>query len=347
MNIAGFVSHGFGGDIVHVEVDLRRGIPDFKDIRGHKFLKRALEVAAAGRHHVFMFGPPGSGKTMAALRLPSILPDLSNEESIEVTRIHSLGGKLDSTVGLITRPPVRMPHHTASREGIIGGGKEQLPGEISLAHRGILFLDEAPEFSKSLLQSLREPLERGRIDITRSDIHYWYPSRFQLVMAANPCPCGSLGKENSSCFCSLLEIQKYWKKVGGALMDRIDVRIPVRSVKPDELMYGRQESSMRIRIRVEKAVKIQQYRYRENKFNRNAEIPASSLLKYCRMSGKGQTAFTEVSGKLGLSSRACHSVLRLARTISDLEGKEIIGKEHIYEAVQHRRYGDGDYFWKR
>ncbi len=332
---------------VLTENPLLSGDPDFKDIMGHAFLRRGLEVAAAGGHHVFLFGPPGSGKTMAAFRLPTILPDLSLEEAIEVTRIHSLGGKLDRTTGLITRPPLRMPHHTASREGIIGGGKDQLPGEISLAHRGILFLDEAPEFSTSLLQSLREPMERGRIDIARSDVHYWYPARFQLVMAANPCPCGNLGKKSNSCFCSMMEIQKYWKKVGGALMDRIDVRIPVRSVEAGTLISGAGESSSVIRKRVENTAGIQKMRFQGQTFFRNAEIPASSLLKYCVLSGKGKEAFTKASEKLGLSSRACHAVLRVSRTIADMEGKTLIEKEHIYEAVQHRRYGDGDYFWKR
>ena len=320
---------------------------DFRDIKGHTFLRRGLEVAAAGGHHLFLFGPPGSGKTMAASRLPSILPDLSLDEAVEVTRIHSLSGKLDSSTGLLTRPPLRMPHHTASREGIIGGGRDQLPGEISLAHRGILFLDEAPEFSASLLQSLREPLERGRIDIARSDIHYWYPARFQLVMAANPCPCGNLGKKNNSCICSIVEIQKYWKKVGGALMDRIDVRIPVRSVTADTLIKGEGESSSVIRRRVERTAEVQKVRYKGQPYSRNAEIPVSSLLKYCTLSDRGRDAFTTATEKLGLSSRACHSVLRLGRTIADMEGKFLIEKEHVYEAVQHRRYGDGDYFWKR
>lgn len=320
---------------------------DFKDMRGHKFLKRALEVAAAGGHHVYMFGPPGSGKTMSAMRLPGILPDLTGKEAVEVTRIHSIGGKLDGREGLIKRPPVRMPHHTASREGIIGGGKDQLPGEISLAHRGVLFLDEAPEFSKTLLQSLREPLERGRVDIARSGVHYWYPARFQLVMTANPCPCGNLGKGDGSCFCSIQEIRKYWKKVGGALMDRIDIRIPVQSVSPDKLMSGEGESSMVIRRRVEEAVKIQRERFSGKGFSRNGEIPSPALMEYCVMNREGKEAFARASSRLELSSRACHSVLRVARTIADLEGKESISKDHVYEAVQHRRYGDGDYFWRR
>ncbi|RKX93987.1 MAG: ATP-binding protein [Spirochaetes bacterium] len=320
---------------------------DFSDIRGHKFLKRALEVAAAGGHHVYMFGPPGSGKTMSALRLPGILPDLTRDEAVEVTRIHSISGKLDSRKGLVKRPPVRMPHHTASREGLIGGGRDQLPGEISLAHRGILFLDEAPEFNKTLLQSLREPLERGRVDIARSDIHYWYPARFQLIMTANPCPCGNLGKGNRSCFCSIQEIRKYWKKVGGALMDRIDIRIPVESVKSSILMGEKGETSRSIRERVGKAVEIQRRRFKKTSFSKNVEIPAASLLEYCILSSSGKEAFTRASEKLELSSRACHSVLRVARTIADLEGKDILEKDHIYEAVQHRRYGDGDYFWRR
>ncbi len=320
---------------------------DFSDIKGHKFLKRALEVAAAGGHHVYMFGPPGSGKTMSALRLPGILPDLTREEAVEVTRIHSIGGKLAKGIGLVARPPVRMPHHTASREGMTGGGKEQLPGEISLAHRGILLLDEAPEFSKTLLQSLREPMERGRVDIVRSDIHYWYPARFQLVMTANPCPCGNLGKGSGSCFCSIQDIRRYWRKVGGALMDRIDIRIPVESVDSSTLMEEKGEASISIRKRVERAAEIQRDRFRGTGISRNADIPASRLMEYCPLSKGGKEGFTKASRKLGLSSRACHSVLRAARTIADIEGKETIERDHVYEAVQHRRYGDGDYFWRR
>ncbi len=320
---------------------------DFKDVKGHKFLKRALEVAACGGHHVFMFGPPGSGKTMAVLRLPGILPDLLPSEAVEVNRIYSLGGLLDERKGLVKRPPVRMPHHTASREGIIGGGKDQLPGEISLAHRGILFLDEAPEFSKTLLQSLREPLERRRIDIARSQVHYWYPAGFQLVMAANPCPCGNLGKRNGSCMCSLSEIHRYWKKMGGALMDRIDIRIPVQSVPTDKLISAGEEDSLSIRSRVERGVAVQRRRFSGCGFSRNSDIPARSLLKYCVLDEKGQASFGKASVKLGLSSRAAHSVLRVARTIADMEESGVIKSDHILEAVQHRRYGDGDFFWRR
>ncbi|HSV91890.1 MAG TPA: YifB family Mg chelatase-like AAA ATPase, partial [Desulfobacterales bacterium] len=203
---------------------------DLADIRGHLPLKRALEVAAAGRHHLLLFGPPGSGKTMAARRLPGLLPELSREEALEVTRLHSLAGTLGPCGGLIERPPVRMPHHSASTEGILGGGRSLRPGEASLAHHGILFLDEAPEFGSALLQGLREPVEEGRVTIARAGSTVTWPARFQLVLAFNPCPCGNLGRSGRVCVCSPAEIHRYWRRMGGALLDRVDIRVPVDPV---------------------------------------------------------------------------------------------------------------------
>ena len=200
---------------------------DIADIQGQEYLKRALLIAAAGRHNIMFFGPPGSGKTMSAQRLVTILPDLDYEKSIETTRIHSIAGILQKGCGLVSRPPMRMPHHTASLEGIIGGGPSIKPGEISLAHNGILFLDEAPEFHKNVLQSLREPVERHRVDLARAGKNYWYPANFQLVITTNPCPCGNRGKADSVCVCSNKEVSGYWKRLGGALLDRIDIRIQV------------------------------------------------------------------------------------------------------------------------
>jgi magnesium chelatase family protein len=209
-------------------------VGDLSDLRGHLVLKRALEIAAAGRHHLLLFGPPGSGKTMAALRLPGILPPLEPAEALEVTRIHSVAGALDNGGRLITRPPFRTPHHSASCEGVVGGGKWCRPGEVSLAHRGVLFLDEAPEFRKGLLQSLREPIEQQSVTIVRADQKVCYPAGFQLVLTANPCPCGNLGRPEKVCLCSADEVNRYWRKIGGAMLDRIDIRVPVKTVSAYE-----------------------------------------------------------------------------------------------------------------
>jgi len=235
---------------------------DFSDIRGQEFMKRALEVAAAGRHHLLLFGPPGSGKTMSVNRFPTILPQLTNEESLTVTRIHSLAGILPDSAGLIRYPPFRKPHHTASNEGIIGGGALPRPGEVSLAHEGVLFLDEAPEFKVSLLQSLREPVEEGKVTIVRAGSKLWFPASFQLILAINPCPCGNLGQKGLACICTTSEIHRYWKKIGGALLDRIDIRIPLQAVPAEELVGEKGESSAKVRERVLRVVNIQRRRYR-------------------------------------------------------------------------------------
>ncbi|MBN1699124.1 MAG: YifB family Mg chelatase-like AAA ATPase [Spirochaetales bacterium] len=319
---------------------------DFEDIRGHWILKRALEVAAAGRHHLFLFGPPGSGKTMGARRLPSILPPLSREESLEVTGIHSIAGKLPPHCGLITRPPFRMPHHSASTEGIIGGGKLPKPGEVSLAHEGILFLDEAPEFRKDLLQALREPIEEERITIARAESNVRFPASFQLVLAANPCPCGNLGRKEKVCLCSTQEVYRYWKKLGGALLDRIDIRVPLSPVSSEELVGDGGPDGGEVRRRVEAAVSRQHERFKGHGFSRNSRIPPGYLDKFCPLDRLSRGLLIDSMKKISLSSRAIHSIIKIARTVSDLEGSERIGEEHILEAIQHRRYGDGDFFWK-
>ena len=318
---------------------------DFSDIRGQPFLRRALEVAAAGHHHVFIFGPPGCGKTMAARRVPSIMPPLSRKDAVAVTKIYSLGGKLPDGRGLLKHPPFRVPHHTASSEGVIGGGRLGRPGEISFAHKGVLLLDEAPEFRSNLLQALREPLEEKTIHVARAGYNYWFPADFQLIMTANPCPCGNLGRENGVCLCSTREIHHYWKKLGSALLDRIDIRIPVRPVPAEKILSSPGEKSEAVRHRVRAACLIQDKRYESFPFSRNSALPPNLLMEYCRIEKPTRLIFQKAVEKLYLSSRACHSILKVARTIADLDGEQTISSSHLLEAIQHRRYGENDYFW--
>jgi magnesium chelatase family protein len=320
-----------------------------------------MEIAMAGGHNLLVFGPPGIGKTMLARRAGSIMAPLTRDEAVEVTKLHSLAGQLLGNGGsdiqptmLIKQPPFRAPHHSASMEGILGGGKSIRPGEISLAHYGVLFLDEAPEFKVNTLQALREPLEDKIITISRAEGSVRLPAAFQLIMASNPCPCGRLGMNakhrSAACYCSAHEIERYWKRFGGALLDRIELRVVAQS---GGIGKETNETSAIIRKRVIKAVEIQRERFKPDNIRqntgcvraprRNADIGAGMIRSFCPLTAKAGPALKQASEKLDFSGRACYSVLRVARTIADLDGKDTIDIEHILEAVQHRRYGEDPY----
>ncbi len=325
---------------------------DFSDFRGDDRLMRALVVAAAGRHNLFLAGPPGAGKTMAAQRFPSILPELDTEEALEVASLYSLWGKTQAE--LVRRPPFRAPHHSASLEGMLGGARPLRPGEVSLAHHGVLFLDECPEFHRDVLQALREPVECGYVEIVRAGRVLRYPSDFQLIMAANPCPCGNLGMPGRTCLCSPEEIRRYWKKLGGALLDRIDMRIAVSPPEPSRLISASPVSIEILREKVRSARLHQRARLEAHlgkscsarEISRtNARIPPALIPDVCAVRGTAERLFLSGMASYGLSARAGHSILRVARTIADLDARTEIGESAIEEAMAYRQFGDGDAIW--
>lgn len=313
---------------------------DFKDVKGQQKAKRALEIAAAGGHNLLMTGSPGSGKTMMAKCFASILPPLEMDEAIELTKIYSISGLLTNDQPLMTKRPFRAVHHTASANGIIGGGSNPKPGEITLAHRGVLFLDEMVEFPRSVLEVLRQPLEDNEIVISRTKHSIKYPAKFMLLGAMNPCPCGFLGDKEKQCICSEYQINRYLSKLSGPLLDRIDLQIEVPRLTSEELLncQNTSESSADIRKRVIKARNIQKERYKNENILTNSELTPKLVKKYCKIDKAGEELFKVAIVKYQLSGRRYDRILKLARTIADIDGSELIQQTHLMQALQYRMF---------